>query len=156
MMLESDNGLFRPVSFGFTGNDAGARNRRGDRVAAATASAPIASLRAAAARTSNRASQAAGFRACRSTAPATTSSFHHTQADTVDKIDPADVSRAAAAIAVMTYVIADLPVRLGEIGQLVRWHSTTGHLVIWSAIVGQLYQLQPLGQSEDNDAYLAI
>ena len=41
-------------------------------------------------------------------------SFHHTQADTVDKIDPADVSRAAAAIAVMTYVIADLPVRLGD------------------------------------------
>jgi carboxypeptidase Q len=40
--------------------------------------------------------------------------FHHTQADTVDKIAPVDVSRAAAAIAVMTYVIADLPMRLGE------------------------------------------
>ena len=40
--------------------------------------------------------------------------IHHTQADTVDKIDPGEVSRAAAAIAVMTYVIADLPMRLGE------------------------------------------
>jgi hypothetical protein len=40
--------------------------------------------------------------------------IHHTQADTVDKIDPADVSRAGAAIAVMTYVIADMPTRLGE------------------------------------------
>ncbi len=39
--------------------------------------------------------------------------LHHTQADTVDKIDPVDVSRAAAAIAVMSYVIADLPQRLG-------------------------------------------
>ena len=35
--------------------------------------------------------------------------IHHTQADTVDRIPPADVSRAAAAIAVMTYVVADMP-----------------------------------------------
>lgn len=35
--------------------------------------------------------------------------IHHTPADTVDKIDPVDVARAAAAVAVMTYVIADLP-----------------------------------------------
>jgi carboxypeptidase Q len=40
--------------------------------------------------------------------------IHHTQADTVDKIDPVDVSRAGAAIAVMAYVIADMPTRLGE------------------------------------------
>jgi carboxypeptidase Q len=39
--------------------------------------------------------------------------LHHTPADTVDKIAPVDVSRAAAAIAVMSYVIADLPQRLG-------------------------------------------
>ena len=38
--------------------------------------------------------------------------IHHTQADTVDKIDPLDLSRAVAAIAVMTYVIADMPERL--------------------------------------------
>jgi hypothetical protein len=40
--------------------------------------------------------------------------IHHTRADTVDKIPAADVSRAAGAIAVMAYVIADLPTRLGE------------------------------------------
>ena len=40
--------------------------------------------------------------------------LHHTQADTVDKIDTEDVSRAAAAIAVMAYVVADLPGKLGE------------------------------------------
>src|SRR5262249_2848170 len=40
--------------------------------------------------------------------------IHHTQADTVDKIDPADVSRASAAIAVLAYVVADMPTRLGE------------------------------------------
>jgi carboxypeptidase Q len=38
--------------------------------------------------------------------------LHHTQADTVDKIDPADMSRAAAAIAVIAYVIAEMPERL--------------------------------------------
>jgi carboxypeptidase Q len=38
--------------------------------------------------------------------------IHHTPADTVDKIDPADMSKASAAIAVMTYVIADMPERL--------------------------------------------
>ena len=40
--------------------------------------------------------------------------IHHTEADTVDKIDPKDVARAAAAIGVMAYVVADLPKRLGE------------------------------------------
>jgi carboxypeptidase Q len=40
--------------------------------------------------------------------------IHHTPADTVDKIDPTDMAKCAAAVAVMTYVIADLPRRLGE------------------------------------------
>ena len=38
--------------------------------------------------------------------------IHHTQADTVDKIDPADMGRAAAAIAVIAYVVAEMPERL--------------------------------------------
>src|SRR2546425_9818469 len=37
---------------------------------------------------------------------------HHTAADTVDKIDPKEMARCAAAVAVMTYVVADLPFRL--------------------------------------------
>lgn len=39
---------------------------------------------------------------------------HHTPADTVDKIDPEEVSRAAAAIAVTVYVAAEMPERLGR------------------------------------------
>lgn len=35
--------------------------------------------------------------------------IHHTPADTVDRIDPNEVSRAAAAIATMVYVVADMP-----------------------------------------------
>jgi carboxypeptidase Q len=38
--------------------------------------------------------------------------FHHTAADTVERIAPDDISRAAAAIAAMSYVIADMPERL--------------------------------------------
>jgi carboxypeptidase Q len=35
--------------------------------------------------------------------------YHHSQGDEVDKLDPADVARCVAAMAVMAYVIADLP-----------------------------------------------
>ena len=38
--------------------------------------------------------------------------IHHTPADTVDKIDPKDMATASAAIAVMAYVVADMPERL--------------------------------------------
>jgi carboxypeptidase Q len=39
---------------------------------------------------------------------------HHSAADTVDRIPPGDVSRAAAAIAVTSYVIAEMPMRLPQ------------------------------------------
>lgn len=35
--------------------------------------------------------------------------IHHTPADTVDRIDPAEVSKAAAGIAAMLYIVADMP-----------------------------------------------
>jgi carboxypeptidase Q len=38
--------------------------------------------------------------------------FHHTAADTVERVAPEDVSRATAAIAAMTWVIAEMPERL--------------------------------------------
>jgi carboxypeptidase Q len=40
--------------------------------------------------------------------------IHHTEADTIDRIDPADIARCVAALAVMGYVVADLPTRLGQ------------------------------------------
>jgi carboxypeptidase Q len=44
--------------------------------------------------------------------PARYFQIHHTPADTVDRIPADDVSRAAAAIAVMSYVVAEMPERL--------------------------------------------
>ncbi len=39
--------------------------------------------------------------------------YHHSQADTLDKIRPGDLRRDIAAVAIMAYVIADLPERIG-------------------------------------------
>ncbi len=35
--------------------------------------------------------------------------YHHTDGDTLDKLNPAEVARCVAAMAVMAYVVADLP-----------------------------------------------
>lgn len=44
--------------------------------------------------------------------PARYFTIHHTPADTVERITPEEVSKAAAAIAVLAYVVADMPERL--------------------------------------------
>jgi carboxypeptidase Q len=41
--------------------------------------------------------------------------FHHSEGDTLDKVDPAELARCVAALAVMAYVIADLPDALHRI-----------------------------------------
>ncbi len=38
--------------------------------------------------------------------------WHHTEADTLDKVDPQDFRKNVASLAVMTYVLADMPDRL--------------------------------------------
>jgi hypothetical protein len=38
--------------------------------------------------------------------------FHHSQADTLDKVDPTDLRKNVAALAVAAYVLADMPGRL--------------------------------------------
>jgi carboxypeptidase Q len=40
--------------------------------------------------------------------------IHHTPADTIDKIDPVEMAKCAAVVAVMAYVVADLPQRIGS------------------------------------------
>jgi len=38
--------------------------------------------------------------------------YHHTEADTLDKLDPREMAECVAAMAVMAYVVADMPQRL--------------------------------------------
>ena len=40
--------------------------------------------------------------------------YHHSHADTLDKVDPKELSQCTAAMAVMSYVLADMPERFGE------------------------------------------
>jgi carboxypeptidase Q len=40
--------------------------------------------------------------------------YHHSEGDTLDKLDPADLARCVAAMAVMAYVIADMPEQIAR------------------------------------------
>jgi carboxypeptidase Q len=106
LMLESDSGLLHPTGFGFTGSDT-ARTRiqqivtllRGiqmDRIGPTGEEADT-----------GPSVQAGNIPAISLEADGNYFLIHHTPADTIDKIDPMDVSRASAAIAVMAYVVAD-------------------------------------------------
>ncbi len=111
LMMESDSGVFRPTGFGFTGSDAARarvkdiaallRGIQADRIGPAGDGADI-----------GPSVQAAGIPALSLEGEGNYFLIHHTPADTVDKIDPLDIARASAAIAVMTYVIAEMPERL--------------------------------------------
>ena len=111
LMFESDSGVFRPAGFGFTGSEAARakvrdiasllRGIQADRISAAGEGADI-----------GPSVQAGDIPAMSLDVDGNYFLIHHTQADTIDKIDPMDMSRAAAAIAVVTYVIAEMPERL--------------------------------------------
>ena len=114
LMMESDNGVFRPLGFGFSGSD----TARQTITAIATllsglaASDIVAGGDGADISPSARAGRIPGL-----SLEVDASQYfqvHHTQADTVDKIDPVDMAKCPAVVTVMAYVVADLPFRLGE------------------------------------------
>jgi carboxypeptidase Q len=107
--LEADEGTFTPRGFGFTGSD-GARavlapvhaylaDRLGmgpvDSRGSAADTGPL--LERGVPVMSLHVDRARYFR------------VHHTEADTVDKVDPEALARCSAAMAAMVYAIADLP-----------------------------------------------
>lgn len=111
LMLESDGGVFKPTGFGFSGSDPArariteiARLLAGigaDRITVSGEGADIApSVRAG------------NIPAMSLEVDGNYFLIHHTPADTVDKIDAGDMARAAAAVAVMAYVVAEMPERL--------------------------------------------
>jgi carboxypeptidase Q len=112
MMLESDNGVFRPLGFGFGGGEMGRQKVR----AIATLLKGIGADAVLAGGSGADISPSVRDAAIPSLALVVDDSklflIHHTAADTVDKVDPVDMAKCAAAVAVMTYVIADLPERL--------------------------------------------
>ena len=111
-MLESDGGVFRPTGFGFTGSDAGAGDGQRDRDAAARHPGRSDRRRGRRRRHRPERRRPGSIPAMSLDVDGNYFLIHHTPADTVDKIDPMDMARASAAIAVMAYVIADMPERL--------------------------------------------
>jgi carboxypeptidase Q len=111
MMMESDGGVFRPTGFGFSGTEAG-RTRVRD-IATLLAGIHAEAIGASGGGADIGPSvQQAGIPALSLEVEGNYFLIHHTPADTIDKIDPLDIARSSAAIAVMTYVIAEMPDRL--------------------------------------------
>jgi carboxypeptidase Q len=111
MMLESDGGVFRPTGFGFSGSEAARTKVRdiasllsgihADTISPSGGGADI-----------GPSVQQANIPALSLDVEGNYFLIHHTPADTIDKIDPLDIARSSAAVAIMSYVIAEMPERL--------------------------------------------
>jgi carboxypeptidase Q len=111
MMLESDGGVFRPTGFGFSGSESARMKVRdiasllggihADAISGSGGGADI-----------GPSVQQANIPALSLDVDGNYFLIHHTPADTVDKIDPLDIARSSAAVAIMSYVVADMPERL--------------------------------------------
>jgi carboxypeptidase Q len=108
LAIESDGGVFQPRGFGFTGSDAAYATVRDvghllDRIGAGEVRrggggadiGPI--MREGVPGMGLRVDGTRYFW------------YHHSEGDTVDKLDPAEMAACVAAMAVMAYVVADLP-----------------------------------------------
>lgn len=111
LAIESDAGVFRPTGFGFTGSDAARALIRqiggllrpvgADSIWASGGGADIGPI------------MAEGVPGMSHNVDGTRYFwYHHTHADTVDKLDPREVAMNVAAMAVMAFIIADMPERL--------------------------------------------
>ena len=109
LAIESDSGVFRPTGFGFLGSGRGMEIIRG----VAKLLDPIGS--------GNVAKGCRGadvLKLVRGGVPVMHLEvdreryfwFHHTHADTIDKLDRHEFNRCVASLAVMAFVVADLPV----------------------------------------------
>lgn len=114
LAIESDSGVFAPARLGFTGSEAAGRMMREigslleplglQEIGGGGGGADIGPI-AAAGKVPMLAYQGD---------PTRYFTIHHTPADTIDRIAPAEVSKAAAALAVVTYVVADARERLTQ------------------------------------------
>lgn len=113
LLMESDGGVFDPAGFGFTGPDPA-------RAQVTAIASLLTSLGAGTIAPSGGgadigpAGQAGNIPMMSHLVKGDYFLIHHTPADTIDRITPKQMSDNAAAIAVMTYVVAEMPQRLGR------------------------------------------
>ncbi len=114
LAFEADSGAFKPLGFGYTGPESGRLTLAG----VARLLAPLGQLEVEGegrGADTGPVIEATG-------APAASLRvdgeryfvYHHTPADTIDRLRREDVADGAAAIAALAYVVADLPARLGQ------------------------------------------
>jgi carboxypeptidase Q len=111
LAIESDGGVFRPTGFGFSGTDSamaiarqigGLLRRIGaDTVSPGGGGTDIEALTESGVPSMGLETDGPRY-----------FWYHHTNADTPDKLDPREMAQCVAAMAVMAYVVADLPERL--------------------------------------------
>ena len=107
--VESDSGVFAPAQMGFTGSDAARKVMTEifslltplgmQEIVGGGGGADIEPISAL-----GKVPMLAYFGN-----PAKYFTIHHTPADTIDRIDPQEVSKAAASLAAVIYVVADMP-----------------------------------------------
>jgi carboxypeptidase Q len=123
LLLESDGGVFDPAGFGFTFDPAKSRapdvSDRARQTVATIASllGPIGADHVSDGGDGTDIEPASTAGNVPMMSHLDTGDYfliHHTPADTIARITPAQVSKNAAAIAVMIYTLADLPWRLGK------------------------------------------
>jgi carboxypeptidase Q len=111
LAIESDGGVFRPIGFGFNGSDSARAILR----QVVTLLKPLAadSLLGAGGGADIGPIMQRGVPGMSHVVDGTRYFwYHHTEADTPDKLDPREVAQNVAAMAIMAYVVADLPERL--------------------------------------------
>ena len=111
LAIESDGGVFRPTGFGFTGSDSaraivrqigGLLRRIGaDSIEGGGGGTDIGPITALGVPSMGLETDGPRY-----------FWYHHTNADTPDKLDPREMAQCVAAMAVMAYVVADLPEKL--------------------------------------------
>jgi carboxypeptidase Q len=110
LAIESDNGTFSPNGFRFSGSDAGFGQVQQvgsllNRIHAGSLTRETQSPEADIEPLVQRGIPGLGLDVDRSRY----FWYHHSDGDTLDKVDPAELGRCVAALAVMAYVVADLP-----------------------------------------------
>lgn len=108
LAMESDGGTFKPVGFDFVGSDSAfailqqimhlLKPVGADSIVKGGGEADVGPLL-------EKGVPGLGLR----TDPTRYFWYHHSQGDTMDKLDPADMARDVAVMAVMAYVVADMP-----------------------------------------------
>jgi carboxypeptidase Q len=111
LAMESDDGVFKPLGFGFTGSDSALAIMR--QIGALLDPINAGKVEKGGGGADIGATMAAGVPGVGlNTVQDKYFWFHHTDADTVDKLDPVEVAQCAALMAIVAYVVADMPQRL--------------------------------------------